>query len=322
MHRRRGLLTCASVAGVLVLTGCGGGGEDSGSGDTKPASATSDSAGGTSASPASKDATSRTIGKSVYYAGFELTVKTMKYTPAKEPASAQVSLDMLFANQGPQPMPALGEMDLGSGDHHYPVSTGVDLPTVPGKAQSVTKLVFDVDEDFSADNAVLTVGDAGHVQSVLPLGGSGTAVTNEPRSVDVTTSVTAGPLKIQITDAQLRADLPKTYSQAESGKQELLLTFDATALSGAKALDYPVITGYDDFTLTEPNGNSIEAYGTNDTYGDAPTVNVDKGEVQHGGLAVFTIDKPSEEGAVYKLTVKHMLGDSKTPTGTGTFTLS
>lgn len=260
------------------------------------------------------------IGKSVYFGGFVLTVNSVAYTPGGD--SPQVSIDVLYANKGRTPAPfGLGTsgFDLASGDHHYEVAnSSPDMPIVPGQAQNVGKLVFDVDSAFSLDTAVLTVGDASMVQSVIPLGGTGALVDNAPQQLNVDSSASAGPLTVKITGGELRADLPLTFQQVDNGKRELLLNFDASNASSRPAPYGTLVTGFSNFSLKEPSGNSIVAYSNGDPYGAAPTVTVDPGQTKHA-YVVFTVDAPT--AGDYVLTVSYENGDGSTSTGTGTFTL-
>lgn len=316
------LTATVALATMLALTSCSGGGSfvnqlesavpssqaalDSGgptdAGAPSGAGAAGDADPATSTAPAAP--TVKMVDKSVEYAGMMITVETATLQPAAQQyAPTTVKVDMLFKNLGDMngTLSPTGALDLTSGSNDYSADDA-DLPDVPGGAQNHGSATFTVDEAFSLDDAVLTIGTGDTVQSVVPFGATGTLVANTPQKVALAGTVSSGIMSVKVTGGQVTTDLPKAFTQSEKDKRFLFVDFDVTNTS---TLEHPygdLVTGGSQFTLTEPNGDTVMAYDLDDFYGGAPTTTVIPGATGHHLLVVFVIDAPVSGNYTLQLT--------------------
>lgn len=241
---------------------------------------------------------------SAEYAGFEITAEKLTYTPASGVTSGTVELDILLRNLADR-SGSLGfstPFSLASGDHHYRGQNRHEWPTVPAKAENEVTLTFLVDEYFSPDDAVLTVGGNATVASVIPLGSAGSPVTNEPRTVDLSGSGRSGIVTATLTGATLRADLPKVFRQTAKHKRYLLIRFEMTNHSSREHPYGDIVVSAAAFTLLEPGGNTITAYNLDDWYGGADVARIVPGATAHDLLATFELDAPVSGEYVLRFT--------------------
>jgi hypothetical protein len=100
---------------------------------------------------------------------------------------------------------------------------------VPGGQSGAGSLAFEIEDSFTFDDAVLTIGRAENQQAIVPLTPSaGTAVTQEPVPVTASGDGTAGDLKLELLGGEYRADQPWSHGQMEDGSYVLTLTYDAS----------------------------------------------------------------------------------------------
>jgi len=163
----------------------------------------------------------------------------------------------MFENIGSEPSVFDGMSSLAAGGVFYEASATQSLPTIPGQSTGAGNFVFDVDDAFTFDGAVLTVGFAEHQQAVVPFDAIGEAVTLEPTVFDVTGHASAGAIAVDLTGAELRADVPEEHGQIAAGSEALTIGFDVTnhgSYAGGFAFSYS-----GNLALELPDGTTIAA---------------------------------------------------------------
>jgi hypothetical protein len=236
------------------LSGPANGTPATGSGSTSPSASQPGGDGGQQGT--------RQIGKSIWYGGFKVIVDTAAMGKDKNSGDPQVQFATRFANQGDDVARFdSADVDLASRGNHYRAAFSLDgTPEVPGNAAGNGQLAFDVDSNFSFDDAVLTFGSSDTAQAVMPLGGSGTMVAHEPVSVKLTGSTTSDQLRAQLTAGEVRADKPRRHDQARHGSLSLKVVVDVT-LVRANIGDSYALAG-DNFALTLPDGTQVATVDT------------------------------------------------------------
>lgn len=117
--------------------------------------------------------------------------------------------------------------------------------------------MFDVDDAFTFEGAVLTIGLADNNQAVVPFDGTSEAVSLEPTTYEVGGSASAGAIAVDLHGGELRADVPDEHGQIESGYKALTIGFDVTnhgSYTGGFAFSY----GWN-LALELPDGTTIAA---------------------------------------------------------------
>ena len=188
-----------------------------------------------------------------WFAGFHVDLGAASF----DPSLGLVTVDAMFENLGSEPAVFDGTPSLAVGNTFYETSATQSLPTVPGQSTGAGQLAFDVDDAFTFDGAVLTVGLAEHQQAVVPFDASAEAVTLEPSSFDLRGDVSAGAIAATLTGAELRADVPAEHGQIEAGSQALTIGFDVTnhgSYAGGFAFSYG-----GNLALELPDGTTIAA---------------------------------------------------------------
>jgi len=242
MERVR-LRVIVSCIACLFLSACGGGGDGDASGS--PTQETTPTAG------LSGDTV--TLDKTVWFGGFKLTLGTAELVVGD--GIPRVDIDTLFANEGTNNATLNATLNLSSGGNHYQPERGTqELPEVPGKTEGRGTLSFAVDEAFSFDDAVLTIGNPANNQAVVPFGSTGDLVDLAPETVEVAGAATGGELRITARAGELRADIPEKHDQVEAGRLALTIDFDITYI-GDHAGGYPF--GRDNLALTLPDGTTV-----------------------------------------------------------------
>jgi hypothetical protein len=223
LHRRHvpGLVVVASVAALVAATSGGAAGLDR----TDPGHALID------APAATPTVTTLTVDTRLWFAGFRVLVETVT-AEVTLGSGGVVTLDASFKNYGPDAASFSGTVRLDSAGTSYEADDVLtDLPSVPPEGTGKGTLGFRVDDDFTFDDAVLTIGLPASHQAVLPLGSSGTLVTLEPIGVPISGAGTAGVLRLDVRTAELRADVPATHLVLGSGRLALTIGYDATFVS-------------------------------------------------------------------------------------------
>lgn len=224
------------------------------------------------------------VGHEFWFAGFHISLGTATFDPAGEPGPT-VIIEAMFENQGSLQAIFDGTPSLSSGGSFYDSSFAQELPNVPGLASGTGAFAFEVDGAFTFDDAVLTIGLAENNQAVIPLGGSGEAVTLEPGSLSVEGETKAGVIRLELTGGELRADIPERHGQIERGSLALTLDFDVSNL-GSYAGGFAFTYG-NNLALELPDGTTIAAE-------DGPIELLSLGTTLPGQHVRFTVPDPPE----------------------------
>src|SRR5262245_50043710 len=241
--------TVVTLAFGLVLAACGGGdpAPTTGAVDAPEAPAPAESA-APIATPSSVE-----IGQGFWFAGFHVTLDTASF----DPSAGLVTVDATFENLGSEPAVFDGTASLASSGSYYETSATESLPTVPGMSTGAGEFVFDVEGAFAFEGATLTFGVADINQAVVPLDPTGEPVSLEPIPFAVSGKASAGAIAVDLTDAELRADVPDEHGQIEAGHRALTISFDVTnhsSYAGGFAFSYGL-----NLALELPDGPTIAA---------------------------------------------------------------
>ena len=231
-YRRHALLIPLALAIALTLTvlvACGGGDDDEEETATPVATEEEE--------PEETDGAeegSVLVNESFWHAGWKVTLGEATFTPG-DFGSAEVTIEAEFENLGEDQATFDSELLLTSGGNDYPdeASAGHDFPLVPGLRTGEGSLAFRVDDEFSLDDATLTIGNPANNQAVVPVGPDGEdLVSLEPREIAAAGTATAGAVTLTVERAELRADLPDRHSETEDGSLALAVYFSATPQTG------------------------------------------------------------------------------------------
>jgi hypothetical protein len=171
------------------------------------------------------------VGGEAWFAGFHVTFGTAT-AEVKPGRGGSVTIEAMFENTGDEAGRLDATLDLAYDGEHATDAMEMDIPSVPGGTSGKGLFAFRVEDSFTFEDAVLTLGRSTNQQAVVPLTpAAGTAVTQEPVAVAVTGSATADSLKLEANGAELRADQPWSHGQLEDGSFVLTVEYDATFLS-------------------------------------------------------------------------------------------
>jgi hypothetical protein len=227
--RSAGTVLAATVLIGLAASGCGGSAAAqpaSATGTTAPAETTAAEASAPASEPTATTMTADVDGEA-WFAGFHVTFGTA--TAELDSNGGTVLIEAEFENTGDEDAALDATLDLAYGGEHATEGFDMDIPTVPGAMTSSGTFAFDVDETFTFDDAVLTLGRSGNQQAIVPLApAAGEARTLEPVAFDLSGSAQADDLKLELRTGEVRADLPWNHGQSEEGSWVLTVTYDAT----------------------------------------------------------------------------------------------
>jgi hypothetical protein len=237
-----------AVGLVAVLTAaCGGGGGDDEATTTAPEDTTEDT---NAAEPVTE-----ALDAEVSFAGFVIALDEVELTPGEgDIGAAGVTVTGTAENVGAENANVpQSEVFIDRDGEVYEVDFAQsELPEVPGESTGEVTYAFTIaDDEFDLDGAVLTFGESGTTQSLVPLDGEGDVVANAPVEIEVTGTVTAGETQFLIEGAEARFDRPDTHEQAEDGKAFFYLRYAVTNSSDF-AGGYAFVA--DDTRLETPGG--------------------------------------------------------------------
>ena len=227
------------------------------------------------------------LGRGFWFAGFRVELGSATH----DPSLGMVTIDATFENLGSEPAVFDGTPSLAAGGSFYEASATQALPTVPGLSTGAGELVFDVDEAFTFEGAVLTVGLADNNQAVVPFDGASEPVTLEPVPFELGGKASAGAIAVDLSDAELRADVPEEHGQIPAGYKALTIGFDVTnhgSYAGGFAFAYTW-----NLALELPDGTTIAA-------DDGPIELLTLGATLPDQRVRFTIPDPAEGPGEYR----------------------
>ncbi|MGX1805365.1 hypothetical protein ACWIGI_06590 [Nocardia sp. NPDC055321] len=250
-------------------------------------------------------ATVRTIGKTGWYEGFEITVDKATVVP-DEYGGAKIRVDITYKNTTTDTKtlsvyPALqfgGEVDGGA---------GFDNPTVPGKGTATGSATTSIqklsDPGHLIDTLTLVYGQAADNQTIIPLAAGGKVVSVAPETLNVSGTLTQDQTTVQITGGTLTP----SYTKNENGKMDLALRI--TLRGGSGIPDGGTNVFYDYFTIKTPDGQSLPADirgPINELLNRNETIDNAKNYV------VFVVPSPAE--GAYVVTYDATKGEGSAPT--------
>jgi hypothetical protein len=195
------------------------------------------------------------VGQDFWHSGFHITVDSGEITAEEDDFSDEVSyfltLGLTSENPGPEGFIDT-EMAIVTANNSYPASPFSDLGIVAGGTTSQGELTFPIDADFDLTSAELVVGGTDINQARVPLAGGTEPVRLEPRSIDVSGTMSMQLLDLTFKTAELRYDDPVYHHQIDAGKLALILDFDVVSRKGGNWTILPT-----DFGLSLPNGTVV-----------------------------------------------------------------
>jgi hypothetical protein len=237
----------ALLALAALAVACGGDGDDEATTTAPPDDTSEDSA-----APLE---TTEALDVEVSFAGFLLALDEVTFTPGEgDLGTASVTVTGTAENVGPENAQVpQSEVFIDRDGEAYDLDFAQsELPEVPGESTGEVAYAFVIsDSEFGLDGAVLTFGESGTTQALVPLDGEGEVVANMPVEIDVTGTVTAGETEFLVEGAEVRFDRPDRHEQAEEGGAFLYVRY-AVSNNSSFAGGYP-FTG-DDTRLETPAG--------------------------------------------------------------------
>jgi hypothetical protein len=221
---------------AIAVVGCGGSSSapsTAASVPAAPASAAGDPSGKPSGpTPDEPVVATVDVGGEAWFAGFHVTFG--KATSTIEPnGRGTLTLEATFENTGDESARLDATLTLVSADETARDGFEMDIPRVPGGQTAKGTFAFDVDESFSFDDAVLTLGQPTNQQAIVPLSvKAGMAVSQKPVELNLSGSGKAGSLKLALNGGEIRADSPWKHGQQKKGSLILTVRYDASFESG------------------------------------------------------------------------------------------
>jgi hypothetical protein len=237
----------------------------------------------------------------VWYAGFVLTFGTA--TATIDPKGGPVAVEVAFQNAGPEAATLGGPIILASRGRAVGPSRDSVLPLVPVGERSEAVLIFEVDGAFDLAAAALRIGRPEEHQGIVPLvEGAADPHALEPLTVSLSGSGQAGALRVTLSAAELRSDLPDWGVQLPRAVMALTVTYDAAYRSDF-AGGFAFTTA--NLGLRLPDGTTISAREDGHS---APATVIGPGAVVSGLQSRFEVPVPGP--GTYGLVVRD--GDTTT----------
>lgn len=247
----------------------------------------------------------RTIGKTGYYEGFEITVDKATVTP-DEFGGAKVLVDITYKNTTTKDktlnvIPGVqigGALDAGA---------SWNTPDVPGKGSAAGDVSTSVKKLDSADHLLDTItivyGTSADNQTLIPLKADAKADSVAPKTLNVSGKLVQDQTTVQITGGTLTP----SYTKGERNKMDLALHIKLVGGSGISAGGLNVFTEY--FSIKTPDGQTVVA----DTRGFIDELldrnqTIDKADL----FAVFVVPAPATGN--YVVSYDATKGASSAPT--------
>ncbi|MGQ4619918.1 hypothetical protein [Nocardia sp. R7R-8] len=251
--RRRAVTVAGAAliaASVLLLSACQ---DEVGTPVAVPSATATGVAAGSSGT--NGQSTVRTVGRTGWYDGFDITVDKATVVP-DEYGGAKVRIDITYKNTtldnhmlSVTPSLLVGkEVDGGA---------IFDSPTVPGNGSATGTATTSVksakDAEHLIDTLTIVYGQAADNQTKIPLAASGKVDSVQPRTVAVTGTLVQDQTTIQITGGRISP----SYTENENGKSDLALRIKLVGGPGIAAGGTNVFYNY--FTVRTPDGKTVPA---------------------------------------------------------------
>jgi len=248
------LVPALALAGALTLAlaACGGSAAATPAGSVAPASDVAPES--VEAAPPTPVVTSVEVDQDAWFAGFKVTFGTGT-AEITEGQGGTVTIEATFENTGAEDGSLDATLNLASAGENAVEGMGMDIPAVPGGTTGKGAFAFQVEDTFTFDDAVLTLGLPTNQQAVVPLTAmAGEAVSQEPVPVAASGFAKADTLRVDLEGGERRADQPWSHGQMEKGSFVLTLDYSATFES-----DFAggfAFTG-ENVALTLPDGTTV-----------------------------------------------------------------
>jgi hypothetical protein len=197
------------------------------------------------------------LNQPIWQVGFKVTLGTLTFKPATPSCSPGIlSIGAEFENRGVETRGFEARTLVSSAGKDYELRSGQDIPEVPGERLGKGTFSVNVDKTFSLDDAMISFGEAGRHQAVIPFGEDSSVelLTLEPQDVLLDSKITAGYLALEFQGARVLADSATTYSTLPEDEVRITMHFKAYV---TKELSSSVVVSDDAFILKLPDGTSI-----------------------------------------------------------------
>jgi hypothetical protein len=226
------------------------------------------------------------LGQEAWFAGFHVTFGDLTIEP--EGRRGDLAIAATFENLGEDEARLDATIVLESGGQPVPESFDMDIPRVPSGDSVDGTFGFSIDDEFTLDDAVLTLGTPAVQQVVVPLGAAaGEFVGLEPMPLALTGSGTTGQIELKLDGGDLRADTPDNHGQMEAGKLALTVNYSATN-HGTSAADF--VFASENVHLRLPDGTEI---GTINDGRSQSIAGIASGTTARDLMSRFEIDDPA-----------------------------
>jgi hypothetical protein len=261
----------------------------------------------------SGQSTVRTVGKTGWYDGFDITVDKATVVP-DEYGGAKVRIDITYKNT---------TLD----DHTLSITPSLlvgrevdggaifDSPAVPGNG-SATGTATDVvasakDAEHLIDTMTIVYGEAADNQTKIPLAAAGKVDSVQPRTLPISGTLVQDQTTIRITGGRISP----SYTENENGKSDLALRIALVGGAGIPAGGTNIY--YDYFTVRTPDGRTVaadirgpinELLNANETIDNPKNYIVFVVPSPGTGPYTLTYNAQSEEGAAGAPTLSFTVG--------------
>ncbi|MFF2556577.1 hypothetical protein ACFVUS_36605 [Nocardia sp. NPDC058058] len=200
-------------------------------------------------------ATVRTVGKTGWYEGFDITVDKATVVP-DEFGGAKIRIDITYKNTTTdnKTLSIVPTLQVGN---EIDAGAGFDNPAVPGKGSATGNVTTTVkklsDAQHLLDTLKVIYGTAAENQTIIPIAADGKVQSIQPRDLSVSGTLVQDQTTIQITGGTLSP----SYTKGENGKMDLAL--HVKIIGGSGISDGGANIFYEYFSVKTPDGQNVPA---------------------------------------------------------------
>ncbi len=204
---------------------------------------------------ASPTTTVLTIDAQAWYAG--IVIHASRAVAVTDPGGGSVTIDLVLENPGAEPATLEAPILLAAGGRAIEPVRGTELPDIPAAGTATHTLAFEFEGAFDVGRAALRIGRIEDHQAIVPLvAGAVDLVDLAPRALQLDGQAQAGDLRVTLTGAELRADLPDWGLEEPRELLALSISYAASYRSTFTG-GFPFTT--DSLALRLPDGTTIAA---------------------------------------------------------------